>query len=741
LKGIKERIMKRIVALGILLYLGSGWMLAQVPGKSLTFEQAFQSRGEQLLQQMPVMIDWLDGQRYLEVRDGQIFVVTARSGKAALLLDPAATSTLTVAGLDPLAADDQSADWDTFLFHRDRDLLVFTRATGKLVRFPLPAGEPQNPTLSPDGRMAAFTVAGDLYVTDLTSGTTQRLTRDGSEEILNGYASWVYYEEILGRQGKYRAFWWSPRGNRLAFLRFDQSRVPVFPLFQVTGDYGQLENQRYPKAGYPNPTVKLGVWTKGEPEVHWTRLDAREDDYIAFPAWAPAGDSFYVQALNRAQDTLRVFACPAAGGEPRQVYEEKQLSWVEFMDDSRFVPLKRGGFLALSDKSGFFHLIQVDAAGRERALTSGEWAVQDIVEVDEAGGRVFFTAHRDVSTQTGLYCLSLAGGAPVRLTAPGGTHSPLVAPGGTYFIDRWSKIDRPPVMELFTGAGKRVRLLGDSDSPVRQAYRLGKEEIFRLSTADGFQLPARWCLPPDLDPAKKYPLVLEVYGGPGAPVVSDSFNCRWLADRGAVVRWDAQYLAGQGIIVLAIDHRGSGHFGKRGTALMHRRLGYWEMKDYPEAIRTLIAKTSFIDATRIGITGGSYGGYVAALAVIKEGDLFRCGIADFGVVDWRLYDSVYTERFMDTPEENPDGYRDGSVLTWIDRYRGGLRITHGTMDDNVHMQNSLQLLDAILSAGKTAELMLYPGQRHGIRGPKAEEYNRSAVEFWQRRFFGDSAGS
>lgn len=732
--------MRRIVELSVSLCLLSGLLMAEGPGKRLTFEQAFQSRGEPLLKKLPLTIGWLDSQRYLETRDGQLVVVTARSGKAGPFLAPAAMSTLTEADLDPLTADDRSADWSTFLFHRDRELLVFSRASGQLDRVSLPVGEPQNPTLSPDGRRAAFTVAGDLYVTDLTAATTQRLTRDGSEKILNGYASWVYYEEILGRQSKYRAFWWSPQGDQLVFLRFDQSKVPVFPLFQVTGDYGQLENQRYPKAGYPNPSVKLGVWATERPEVRWIDLGAREDDYVAFPVWAPDGRSFYVQKMNRAQDTLQVLACSAAGGTPRQVYEERQLSWVEFMDDGKFVPLKRGGFLALSDQSGYCHLILVDAAGREKTLTSGEWAVQDIVEVDEASGRVFFTAHRDVSTQTGLYCLLLAGGAPVRLTAPGGTHSPQVAPGGTYFIDRWSKVDRPPVMELFSGAGKRVRLLGDSDSPVRREYRLGKEEIFRIPTADGFQLPARWCLPPDLDPGKKYPLVLEVYGGPGAPEVSDSFNCRWIDGRGAVVRWDARYMAGQGIIVLALDHRGSGHFGKRGKALMHRRLGYWEMKDYTEAIRELIARHPFIDATRIGITGGSYGGYVAALAVIKEGDLFRCGIADFGVMDWRLYDSVYTERFMDTPEENPDGYREGSVLNWIDRYRGGLRIIHGTMDDNVHMQNSLQLLDALLSAGKTAEFMLYPGQRHGIRGPKSVEYNRSAMEFWQRRFFGSSAG-
>jgi dipeptidyl-peptidase 4 len=719
--------MKVIVWLVLLLVLAPLVWAADAPPKKLTFEQAFLFQGEPLLEKLPPVIGWLDGQRYLEMSDNKVLAVTAASGKTATYFDPAVHPVLQQAGLNPQLADDRTSDWKNLLFHKGNELILYSLAGGKLTRWPLelPA-EPQNPTLSPDGRSAAFTAAGDLYVTDLAAGKTTRVTRDGSEQILNGYASWVYYEEILGRRSRYRAFWWSPKGDRIAFLRFDQAAVPVFPLFQVTGDYGKLENQRYPKAGYANPVVRLGVWTRGQADVGWLDLATRDDDYLAFPAWTASGDAFYLQWMNHAQDTLRVYSCPAAGGKPSLVYQETQPSWVAFFDDGKFEPLRKGGFLAVTDKGGWSHLLRVDAAGRERFLTAGEWAVSGIAEVDETGGRVLFTARHDASTETGLFAVGLDGRGLKRLTPAGGSHYPLVAPGGTFIIDRWSAIDRPTRMDLLGGTGKPVRILGDSDGGKLKEYLLGREELFRIPTSDGWQLPARWCLPANLDKGKKYPLVFQVYGGPGAPVVSNSFS------RG----WASHYLAAEGVITIAVDHRGSGHFGKKGEALMHRRLGFWELNDLTEAVHWLVKTYPFVDPARIGITGGSYGGYVAALAVVKAGDVFPYGIADFGVMDWRLYDSVYTERFMDTPTENPEGYKDASVLTWVDRYKGGLRLAHGTMDDNVHMQNSLQLLDKILSTGKTVEFMLYPGERHGFRGPKTAEYNRSTLAFWLSRFFG-----
>jgi len=278
------------------------------------------------------------------------------------------------------------------------------------------------------------------------------------------------------------------------------------------------------------------------------------------------------------------------------------------------------------------------------------------------------------------------------------------------------------MLQLCDRAGRVIRQLGESASPDLSSVALGRVELFKIPAADGLPLPAVWYLPPGFDAAKRYPVVMSVYGGPGARSVADAFPRRL----------DDYFLAQLGIIVLKADHRGSGHFGKAGVEAMHRCLGKWELADYRSAV-SYLRSLPFVDGERIGITGSSYGGYVAALALAAAPESFACGIADFGVMDWLLYDSVYTERYMDLPAENPEGYRQASVLSHAATYRGGLRLTHGSMDDNVHMQNTLQFLNALLNLGKAAELMVYPGERHGVRGIKTEAYQRQALDFWMRK--------
>jgi dipeptidyl-peptidase-4 len=273
--------------------------------------------------------------------------------------------------------------------------------------------------------------------------------------------------------------------------------------------------------------------------------------------------------------------------------------------------------------------------------------------------------------------------------------------------------------------GKLIRTLSDSKNPANDELALAKVELFNIPSGDGYDLPAIWYLPYDFDPNKKYAVIFNEYGGPNSPSVRNSYSMG-LAQ---------SYLAQNGIISISVDHRGTGHFGKKGVALMHRNLGKWEMNDYVAAVKWLKTK-SFIDSTRIGITGGSYGGYVSALALTQSADYFTHGIAEFGVMDWSLYDNVYTERYMDTPKENPEGYKAGSVLTYADKYKGKMLITHGTIDDNVHMQNSIQLIYELQRLNKNFELMLYPNQRHGIGMPLAQHATRERVKFWFKHFLG-----
>lgn len=697
--------------------------------KKLTLEQAVLNRGEALLKPLPAAGPWLDDSAYLEVRQGKALRVDARSGRSRILLDPAALKGIGPEGLAWLRPADHSSDYRRLAFVHEGDLYVFRKATGKLQRLTETAGEEQNPRFSPDGSRLAWTAAGNLFAGSDSGGAPVQLTRDGGEEILNGYASWVYYEEILGRAGRYRAFEWSPDGRTIAFMRFDQSRVPQFPLFDAAGAYGRLEMQRYPKPGFPNPTVRVGFADPDGKAIEWVSFADSGDHYLTFLAWAPRGDRAYVQWLNRGQDELRIYEYDLAAKTLRLAYSEKQKAWIDFLDAGSFVPLNDGGFLLTSSQGGWCHLYRVSAAGDIRALTGGEWSVGGIEAVDERRGLVFFSADREDSTRSDLYRVSWSDAEPRLLTAGGGSHMVTVSPRGSFFLDRFSSLAEPWRLRLCRGDGRVLRSLGESATPALAAHALGRAEIFRIPAADGLQLPAAWILPPDFDPGRKYPVVLSIYGGPGARSVRDAFPRR-LNDH---------YLAAQGIIVMTVDHRGAGHHGKRGQELMHRCLGKWEMADYGSAVAWLRGRP-FVDGSRIGISGGSYGGYVAALALVSAPDLFCCGIAEYSVTDWALYDSVYTERYMDTPAENPEGYRQGSVLSHAGTYRGGLRLTHGSMDDNVHMQNSLQLLDALLDLGRTVELMIYPGERHGIRGKKAAENAVSSVEFWKRRFFSEEVG-
>ncbi len=698
--------------------------------KPLTFEQAYLNKGEALLKPLPLVSGWVDDSRYAEARDGKILLIDARSGQAKVLFDPTAVKTEGApAKLDWLHPAARSADYSRMAFIHENDIHLFQKKPALLRRLTATAHEEKNPLFSPDGSRLAYTSGNNLHVCDLASGASRQLTFDGSEEILNGYASWVYYEEILGRESRYRAFDWSPDGRKIVFMRFDQAKVPRFPLFEETGAYGRLEMQYYPKPGFPNPEVKLGIVDLAGSGIDWVSFADSGEHYLTFLGWSADSARVYIQWLNRGQDDLRVYEYELAGKKRRQVYEERQKEWIDFLEQDSFCPLADGGFLLLSSKSGWNHVYRIQADGGEKALTSGDWSVSRIEFVDEKKGQIFFSADKEDSTRSDVYRVALAGGPLKRLTSMTGFHWATFSKGGSFFLDRCSSLKRPATMQLCDRDGRVIRPLGDSATPAMAGYALGKAEFFRIPAADGLQLPAAWILPPGFTAANKYPVVMSIYGGPGARSVIDAFPRRL----------EEYYLAQEGIIVVRVDHRGSGHFGKKGMAAMHRCLGKWEIADYSSAaayLRTL----PFIDGSRIGITGGSYGGYVTALAMVSAPDVFSCGIAEYAVTDYSLYDSVYTERYMDLPAENPDGYRQTSVLSHVAAYRGGLRLTHGSMDDNVHMQNSLQLLNVILDSGKTVELMIYPGERHGVRGRKAVENAASTIEFWRRHLLDKEVG-
>jgi len=711
-------------------------LVAQRAGSRwLTFDEAFAPpaapRGaDSPLGDLPTVTGWLDDARYLEVRtdadrERRVYAVNAVDGRSEVYRDFAAIKKILPKGAESARPAATTDDYGRMVYLAEDDLYLYEAATQRVRRLTATPAPERNPRFSPDGRWLAYTRGNNLFAFDLESGLERQYTTDGSETILNGYSSWVYMEEILGRASNHAAFWWSPDSARLAFMRFDDSPVPVFPIYHAKGQHGELERQRYPKAGDPNPNVRFGIVGVGDGKIVWADFDPEADHYLAWPFWSPDSRTLTIQWVNRGQDTIRFYACDPATGAKRQIYEEKQAAWVDFYEDVHQLA-DGSGFLLRSPLDGWEHLYLYDRDGRlKQRLTQGEWRVASLLSVDEKNGWVYFMARPQKATwDLQPMRVRLDGSGLQPLTTQPGTHSVRLSRGASFFIDTWSSLSTPQQTALYRTDGTLVRKLGDASTDVTRTIAWGKGELFTIPSGDGYDLPAYWVLPADFDRHRKYPVIVSIYGGPDAGTVRNAFP-----------GLQPHYWAQRGVITISVDHRGSGHFGKKGVWLMHRNLGKWEMRDLMAAADWLRTRP-FIAPDRIGIVGGSYGGYTTLMALTYGAGKFNFGQAGSSVSSWELYDSVYTERFMDTPAENPEGYRNGSVLTHIGSYTGGLRITHGTIDDNVHMQNSVQVIDWLTTNNKPFELMLYPGSRHGLQASQRPHANRESHAFWVKHLLG-----
>ncbi len=567
-----------------------------------------------------------------------------------------------------------------------------------------------NPVLSEDETKVAYTKNNNLYCFDLIANTEMQLTTDGTQTILNGYATWVYWEEIFGRGTRYRAFWWSPDSKIIAYMRFDENKIPMFPLYASDGKHGYIEETRYPKAGDPNPAVKLGFVNATGGNTTWVAFGEETNHQLGWPKWTPNGDRLYVQWQNRGQDSLRMFAVNPTYGSKKEVYFETQKTWIDLSEADARVEFINGGkdMLIQSDKTGWNHLYLYGADGTfKNAITSGEYRVTSIDKVDEKTGTIFFRARTKArSAENNLFSVKMTGKELKQITPNGENVTNVnLSPSGKLAVVMHSNLYHPTTATVFDMQGKAVRTLGNMGDGTIKEYTLAKTELIRIKSADGkYDLPAVVTWPKNMVAGKKYPMIVSIYGGPDAGTVADRWQ--WSPNR--------EWYAEEGVIQVAFDHRASGHFGKEGVNWMHRDLGHWELEDYSTMAKWFIANGS-ADPAKVCITGFSYGGYMSCLALTKGADVFTHGMAGGSVTDWQLYDSHYTERFMDTPEENKEGYQSSSIFPYVDKYKGMLQIVHGTMDDNVHMQNSIQLIGALQDKGKDFEFMLYPNGRHGWR--------------------------
>ena len=586
-----------------------------------------------------------------------------------------------------------------------------------------------NVTKSPDGSKEAFTRDNDLWVRDLTDSLETRLTFDGTDLILNGYASWVYYEEIFGRASRYKAFWWSPDSQKLAYYRFDNSEVPMFPIYSAVGQGGSLSQTRYPKSGQSNPTVRVGIidLSAQEKNTVWADFDEKLDQYFGTPFWSADSKELYVSWMPRRQYQLELYAVSAADGAKRNVYSEKYKTWIEWIDGMIFTD--KGLYMVRDFETDWQQIYFLSFDGQLRRLTDGQnWGVS-LLKLNEKKGDLYFTAKRDSRLHTSLYKLDKKG----KITL---LSDPEYNIGGVNLSEDFKSFTammsnaRTPMMFVEGRTDKAslevVRKM-DADLENQPSPQIVKIEN------DGFDLYALMSLPKNFDPNKKYPVVMTLYGGPGTAYVRDTWG-----DRDASNKWCWE----NGIIHIVCDPRSSGENGRRGMDQAHKQMTVIELQDYIAWAKWLQSQ-SYVAADRIGVQGFSFGGTTTSMLVLRYPQYFRCGVAGGGVYDWMLYDTHYTERFMDTPEFNADGYKRASVLTYIPEIfseenkgpkplPGALKITHGTGDDNVHFQNTLQLIDALQKVNYQFELMIYPDGMHGYRGYQSVHDKTADQAFWTK---------
>ena len=580
--------------------------------------------------------------------------------------------------------------------------------------------------LSPKGGFVSFVRERNLWVIDLASGKQLQLTRDGSATIGNGVAEFVADEEM----DRHTGYWWAPDDSAIAFARIDESPVPVQKRYEMYADRVEMIEQRYPAAGDRNVLVTLGVVApRAAAAVNWVDLGKEQDIYLARVNWRdPQHLSF--QRQSRDQKTLELIEANLADGKQRTLATESGKTWVPLHNSLRF--LKDGRFVWSSERSGFQHLYVANADGSNlTALTSGNWPVDELLAVDEAAGTVYFRAGVESPLRSEIYAVALAGGAPKKLSQAAGMHSAAFANNASVYVDTWSNSTTPPQIELFRANGEKIATLLDNNladpkhpfAKYRDAQR--PVEYGTLTAADG-KTPLHYSLikPEGFDPAKKYPVAVYVYGGPASQTVTDSWP-------GRGDHLFNQYLAQHGYVVFSLDNRGTPRRGRDFGGALYGVQGTVEVADQLKGVEWLKTQP-WVDGSRIGVQGWSNGGYMTLMLLAKASNQYACGVAGAPVTDWGLYDTHYTERYMNLPAANPAGYAEGRVLTHIDGLTSPLLLIHGMADDNVLFSNSTSLMSALQKRSQPFELMTYPGAKHGLSGANALHRYRIAENFLGR---------
>ena len=567
-------------------------------------------------------------------------------------------------------------------------------------------GKQRLTTLSPDGKMIAYVRDNNLYIMSLASLKETQVTFDGKlNNIINGTTDWVYEEEFASTQG----FYWSPDSKKIAFYRFDESRVKEYNM-QMWGElYPQDYKYKYPKAGEDNSTVDVLIYDIETAQMRRLDIGSERDQYMPRIQWTRDPNTLALMRMNRLQNKMELLLADARTCEITPLYTEEDEAYVEVPDTWMF--LSDGKHMLLtSERDGYNHIYMYDLSGRlVNQITSGAYDVVNICSVDEKNSLIYYLSHETGAINKELYCIDFKGKKKTKLTTQPGWYSASFSAGSKYYILTFMDANTPPVYTLHNAKGKLLKTLQDN-ADLRERmheYGVGRKQFGTLTTTQGTELNYYMILPPNFDSTKQYPLFFYVYGGPGNQQVTNSYGYSdyyWF-----------HMLADQGYVVACFDGRGTGGRGAKFKKMTYRNLGHMECEDAIEAARWF-GKKAWIDESRIGIFGWSFGGYLSTLSILKGHDVFKSAIAVAPVMTWRYYDNIYTERFLQRPQDNPRGYDDNSPLNFAHLLEGNYLLVHGTGDDNVHFQNSADMITALEAAGKQFEFRIYPNKNHSIYG-------------------------
>lgn len=616
---------------------------------------------------------------------------------------------------------------DSFSFSENEKLMLIANNTNQIYRHSFKANyflfnietkelnkiveQVQEPSFSPDGKKIAYIKENNIFYYDIPTKTHIQITTDGKKNaVINGLTDWVYEEEFAF----VKAYEWSKDSKKIGYIRFDESQVPEFSM-SVFGKnlYPKIETFKYPKAGEKNAEVSLHLFDLNSKITKKVDLSQYQDFYIPRIKWTNDAAVLSAKIVNRHQNNLDLLFIDSESAVSKVVFNETNKSYIDYLDKDNLTFLKDNSFILTSEKDGFNHIYHYDNTGKlKNQITKGAWEVTKYYGFDEKNQKVFYQSTENGSINRDVYSINSNGKNKLRLTKSNGTNDATFSPNFQCFINTFSSISQPDIFTLNeTKSGKSIQIIENNEGLLSKlkTYNLPQKEFFVLKTEKGNELNAWIMKPTDFDSTKKYPLFMTQYSGPGSQEVKNewgSYNDYWFA-----------MLTQKGYIIACVDGRGTGFKGTDFKKVTYKELGKYEVEDQIDAAKEF-GKYAYIDKSRIGIWGWSYGGFMASNCILKGNDIFKMAIAVAPVTNWRFYDTIYTERYMQTPQENPSGYDDNSPINFAEKLKGKYLLIHGSADDNVHVQNSMQMIEALIQKNKQFDSQLYPDKNHGIYGGK-----------------------